>query len=303
MILLPEPLLSNILRLDFALPMFSRAIWVDDRAREIWEPRFARIANCWREIEWRTVVDGVRPCALLWLSQDELVALVPRLQQHGLRAVPVTSSLRASPQKGGNVLVYRVLIGKRRELSGFHQAWARANDDAMGQCLGYPVCCRAFFHRVVVEADWLDPTWPRAVSVIQSGDVPRSLDVHVAPELNLFWQMLGVRLVPHVPCSYSCENARTLGAAFIATGSRAGYKTELDQALEVMRWPVEWSALHGIAEIKTPILKLSTRTDATPEKLIVRHHGERYPQEGARGIRFPYAEPTVRSPVQLTRQK
>jgi hypothetical protein len=58
-----------------------------------------------------------------------------------------------------------------------------------------------------------------------------------------------------------------------------------------MQWPVEWSALHGIAEIKTPIVKLSTRTDATPEKLILRYHGERYPQEGAHGVRFPYAVP------------
>jgi len=300
---LAKSLTSEMLRLDFVLPRFSRAIWTSDRAREVWEPRFARIANRWREIEWLTVVDGVRPSALLWLSHDELVALVPRLKQYGLSAVPVTSSLRALPGQDRNVLVYRVFIGKGRVLSKERRAWARANDDEIGQCLGYPACCRAFFHWVVVRAGWLDPTWPRAVSAIQSDELKRTLDVQVSPELNLFWQMLGVRLVPHIPCSYSCETSRTLARAFIYTGRRAGYQLELDHALEVMRWPVEWSALHGIAEIKTPIVKLSTRTDATADKLMVRHYGEDYPKEATPGINFPYSTLAVQRPVLLTRKK
>lgn len=286
-----EPSSRDIARLDFVLPMFLRVAWVDDGTREIWEPRFARIANRWREIEWRTIVDGVRRCALLWLSHDELVALAPILDQHGICALPLTSSLRALPEERRNVLVYRVVIGKRRELAGFRRAWIHGNDDVIGECLGYPECCRAFFRRVVVEASWLDPTWPRAVSASQSGELQQSLDVQMIPELNPFWESLGIRLVPHIPCSFNCDAARTLAVAFITTGRRAGYGPELDHSLEVMRWPVEWSALHGIAEIKTPIVKLSTRTDATPNRLILRHHGERYPQEGARGVRFPYAVP------------
>jgi SAM-dependent methyltransferase len=35
---------------------------------------------------------------------------------------------------------------------------------------------------------------------------------------------------------------------------------------EVLHWPVEWSRLFGIAEITTPALKISTRTDWTPTK-------------------------------------
>jgi hypothetical protein len=191
------------------------------------------------------------------------------------------------------VLVYRVAIGERRELSGFRKAWIRGDDNAIGQYLGYPVCCRAFFRQVVAHAGWLDPTWPRAANSIGNGGLQRTLDVQLTPELNLFWGPLGIRLVPHVPCSYGCDAARALALAFVATGRRAGYTSELDHALDVMRWPVEWSALHGIAEIKTPVVKLSTRTDATPYRLLLRHHGERYPQEGARGVCFPYAAPTT----------
>ena len=42
---------------------------------------------------------------------------------------------------------------------------------------------------------------------------------------------------------------------------------------------MSWSALHGIAEVKTPVLKASTRTDATAHEFIVRRHGRRLPAE------------------------
>jgi SAM-dependent methyltransferase len=62
----------------------------------------------------------------------------------------------------------------------------------------------------------------------------------------------------------------------------------MDWLLEILSWPVEWSALHGIAEIKTPVLKVCTRTDATPSKYVIRRQGEAYPAEGAQGLTFAY---------------
>jgi hypothetical protein len=68
-----------------------------------------------------------------------------------------------------------------------------------------------------------------------------------------------------------------------------GAGEELAWQDEIFAWPVEWSALHGIAEIKTPILKVSASTDATAGKYVVRWHGSRYPKEGANGLGFPFA--------------
>ena len=65
----------------------------------------------------------------------------------------------------------------------------------------------------------------------------------------------------------------------------------MDWLLELLNWSVEWSALHGIAEIKTPILKVSTRTDATPHKYTVRRTEETAPTEAVRGLVFPYSTP------------
>ena len=68
----------------------------------------------------------------------------------------------------------------------------------------------------------------------------------------------------------------------------------MDWLLEILSWPIEWSALHGIAEIKTPVLKASTRTDAAPCKYTVRRQGDNYPLEGIRGLNFPYRLPPQR---------
>jgi hypothetical protein len=62
----------------------------------------------------------------------------------------------------------------------------------------------------------------------------------------------------------------------------------MDWMLEILDWSVQWSALHGIAEIKTPVLKVSARTDATPAEYVVRRPGGLRPREAASGLGFPY---------------
>jgi hypothetical protein len=54
---------------------------------------------------------------------------------------------------------------------------------------------------------------------------------------------------------------------------------------------MEWSALHGIAEVRTPVFKLATDTDASAATYVVRHHGGGYPEHGATGLVFPYRRP------------
>ena len=65
----------------------------------------------------------------------------------------------------------------------------------------------------------------------------------------------------------------------------------------MLSWPTEWSALHGIAEIVTPVLRVSTNTDLTGDKVVVQRQGTTYPAEGASGLRFPFQRRDV---VRLT---
>jgi hypothetical protein len=96
---------------------------------------------------------------------------------------------------------------------------------------------------------------------------------------------LGVRFVPHLPCSFNCEESIRQGKENENVWKD---KTGAAWAKEMLSWPAEYSALHGIAEIKTPIVRILSNTDATPCKYTVRVQGVHHPHCGARGLVFPF---------------
>ena len=99
-----------------------------------------------------------------------------------------------------------------------------------------------------------------------------------------------MRPVPHLPCGPTCQHTIALADRLRDVGRRAGFAAEMDWMTEILSWPVEWSSLHGIAEVRTPVLKLSTRTDPLARTYVVRRQGDRYPDEGANALRFPYRQ-------------
>jgi hypothetical protein len=288
-------------RLDFVLPDFTRLAWVSDRAREVWEPRMEKISRTWLEIEWLAVAEGVRACGLTSVTPEGFIEKASMWAKHGLNGLPLQmnavppSSYSATPAayQPGAPFEYRVVIGRPDDVAEFKSAFDSTDDGRIGQLLGYPGCCQAFFREVWVDAAMVDTTWPMA------GNTPRTapgttdvtlLDVEGPPESNILWRWMGLRAVPHLPCSFTCESTRRLADRLMQVGRDAGFHEEMAWLLEILSWPVEWSALHGIAEIKTPILKVSSRTDATPVRYTVRYHGDGYPAEGALGLNFPYRQ-------------
>ena len=287
-------------RLDFRLPEFTRFAWVSDQARAIWAPRIARIQTAWAEIEWRSVATGVRPCAHTIVDPGALPALTARMAEHGLEVrrfgeVGVSStpySSAAAPVIPGQRFAIRVAIGTPDANSAFCAAW-EANDQAkIGEALGYPACCQRFFQRVWVEERCMDTTWAMTTSAATATQ-KEEFSKHVSgpQEANILLRWLGVRAVPHLPCRFDCADTVAFARKLITVGREAGFSIEMDWLLSMLSWPVEWSALHGIAEVRTPILKISTATDATAERYEVRRQGDGYPEEGARGLHFPYRPP------------
>jgi hypothetical protein len=74
----------------------------------------------------------------------------------------------------------------------------------------------------------------------------------------------------------------------IDVGVKEGFVSEMEWLGELLQWPMEWSALHGIAEIKTPVLKCSASTDATAMLYWVLVEGSVFPEAGAYGIGHVY---------------
>ena len=287
-------------RLDFRLPEFTRFAWVSDQARAIWAPRIARIQTAWAEIEWRSVAAGVRSCAHRIVDPGALEALTKQMAEFGLEvrrfgevgmsSAPYSSA--AAPVIPGQPFAVRVSIGTKEANAAFCAAWEASDQVKIGEALGYPACCQRFFQRVWVEERCMDTTWAMSAPAEPATQIEEfERRVSGPKESNILLRWLGIRAVPHLPCSFDCASTAEFGRKLISVGRDAGFAIEMDWLLEMLSWPVAWSALHGIAEVRTPILKIATATDATAERYEVRREGEGYPEEGVRGLHFPYRPP------------
>ncbi len=291
-----SPLLE---RLDFVLPDFTRLSWVSEKAREVWQPRLHRIAHAWADIEWVSILSGVRCCALTQLSPEALVASAARWAEHGLIALPLRvegrseSPYRSTPPepKSGKPVALRVVVGALPHVVRFRRAWEASDHDEIAGFLGYPSCCRDFFRELWVKRRYVDTTWGMSVGTARPSLPVTTLEVSGPPMANILWRWMGVRAVPHLPCRFDCDATVTFAERLREVGIKAGYAEEMEWIGEILSWPVEWSALHGIAEVKTPLLKVSTRTDATPHKYTVRRQGSGYPEEALQGLSFPWKTP------------
>jgi hypothetical protein len=267
------------------LPDFTRWIWLSPEAQAVWELRIAAIARAWAQVEATSVIAGVRDSLLTFPSVEHLPRAVQEAADRGLLLLPLalegsditTYSAAAAPYTPGKPGKYRAVV-TRPEFAGRWLMAYRENDEtAIGKLLGYPPCCTEFYRRVWVQEGRVDTTEAMAVA----GTVG-------PPEANILLRWLSVRLVPHLPCSFNCAQTVQFGREFERLWDEMGFTQELDWAREMLSWPIEWSALHGVAEIRTPILTIMTRTDWTPEERIVRRVGSTYPAEGASGLKFPY---------------
>ncbi len=284
-----ETLVDPAARRPTLLPDFARHAWASEPARQRWEPRLDAIRRAWREIEWLSAAHGARPCALVSIGRNEVATLKERWQAYRLNASSVPPS--CTPAGRGRVLAF---VGERSAVRRALDAWSARDDGAVGSLLGYPDCCRRFFRRVWVEYGRIDTTLDMALG---GPFADRTFDIAplAAPHCNVFWRRVGLRAVAHLPCAFDCAPTLAIGRALWEIGDRAGYSAEREWLEEILLCPAAWSALHGIAEVKTPVLKIVMRTDHTDQKWSIRWRGKSYPQEGASGLAFPY-RPLPRAP-------
>lgn len=275
------------------LPEFVRLSWVSDGAREKWKERFEKASRAWYAIERRAVAAGLRRCALASVSPEEFPDYALDCAMEGLSVLPVGRSgpleggfsNRAVPVRSGGRYSFRVVVGTIADVREFADAWKNRDDLAIGALLGYPECCNRFFRRQWHDRGRFDTTWPMV-----GGDDNGTTEIAMegVPETNIHCRWFGVRAVPHLPCGVRCEASIDLGRRLRRFGEELGLCEEMETIREALSWPLEWSSLNGVAIVKTPVLKVVCSTDFSPVRRRLRLEGSEYPDEGARGIVFPY---------------
>lgn len=287
-------------RLNFRLHDFTRYSWVSDLARKTWQPRIQRILTSRQEIEWRAVADGLQACTVQILSPEQLAEQTRKMAECGLVVLPLRN-IPAQRSMYHTVLTEAqatepfhclVVIGSAGNVEAFKEPWEANNQREVHAFSGYPACCRDFFQEVWVQEKFLDTTWPMTLNTETKKEIsPTIYEAEGPAQANILLRWISVRAASHLPCRFDCPATVERANQFLALGREAGYGEEMNWLLEMLDWPMEWSALHGIAEILMPVLKIVTLSDATAKKYVVRRKGNSYPREGARGLAFPYRQP------------
>jgi hypothetical protein len=268
-------------RLDHRLEEFTRHSWANDEAKVVWEPRIRKVCACIAELEWRSILEGVRACALTAVAPGELEAFGDMLSTHGLTVAQLEKIAAAEsyvssgrPLREGEAFNYRCAIGRVSDVRLLESAYFSRDDEAVGRLLGYPSCCTSFFNKVWVDEHFVDTTWPMAQNTTEKIGVTHAhVEIPEASRCNILLRWLGPRKVFHLPCSFNCQPTVELADKYTEIARSAGFNQEMDWLEAMLSWPVEWKASDGLAEITTPVGTISTVTDATAETYRVSYKG------------------------------
>lgn len=275
---------------------FCRLSWVSDAARELWQPRLMRLAMLQGELALQRVLHGKARCAVAAVQPAQIGSLWQRANSRGLGvetlpgAPPGDSS---TPGELGQRDAQWLLIGSaadRAEARRLLEDKSAEGRDALAALLGVPACCRRAAAELPAGAE---PLWEMVGGAVR--DSPAV--VSAVPHLNPLFARIGVRAVLHQPCSFHCEASAAAAAESLALLRAAGFATEVDWLAQVLGFATSWSALHGIAEIKTPLFRLITETAPTAERRALHRPGTAELEHAGRGLGFPYQPP--RRPAQL----
>jgi hypothetical protein len=294
-------------RINHVLPDWTRVQWTSIENKNKYEPILSSIATAWRQLERMSVVHDIRPSSLDIITPAELQPLTEEYKKYGVLVVPLAREGIASqysstsvPYNGGDYNL-RVVFTKSEDMANeWFRIWsadAKIRDASAGRLLGYPQCCIDFFEKYWGDQRFVDTTWVMSADKLTLADADRAIHIKAdtPPEANILWRWQGARLVSHLPCSFDCEHTETLGKKIAELGRTLGYGKDIDWIYELLSWPIEWSALHGIAEIRTPINKISARTDMTPWKYTVQKLSNTYPVDGMSGISYPYNQKKIKT--------
>ncbi len=276
-------------QLDVKLSDFVRVCWVSDKAKETWGDRLRRIAIAWSNLSWLSVVNGLRRCSIESISTTHLETQLSQWKKYNLHVAAIDMELftsrpiyhRDPHSERDDTMTIRFAVANIAEDVEKCKAAFRAQDhNTLADLLGYPQCCAESYSCSIANNDVLDKTW---YMIFESplGTKLYEQELAGACEANIFYKQLGIQAVAHLPCKIDCAATAALGRQFINIGRQAGYALEMDWLKEFLSMPVEWSALHGISETKSALLKMISSTEKTPIRYSVRYCGKVYPVESS----------------------
>lgn len=260
--------------LDFRLPRFQRIAWTSRAAQAAWAPRLETAAEASAAQALDTARCGAVSLALLRLAPFEAPLTRRGFREAGRQLAILEPGapagmigLVATPRSRG----LWCLAGEPGAVDAAEAAWNAGDAAGVAAGLGIPPCCAG---ALLSDNPFRRPEW----AAMQGAGLSDWRTNH-----TLF--RLGLSPAPWLPCRPDCP----LTLAWLQG------RGPVPDLAEILSWPLEWSALHGIAQVLTPVFRLVHDTVATGRKAQhVRGEAEARPAEAATGLVFPYKPPRRR---------
>lgn len=293
--------------LPFQMPPYARTVWASDGLKKEWLPKMELAARAYQELEQLTVMHGLRECTTLHTTANSIMHDTQAMAKRGLAYVPILQvgsyggfAHTHPPVVDGRPWTYYGAVGKTPEAArAFAAASAmtieaegkEVDHAAIGELLGYPPCCREFFNRVW-GAGYIDPIWQQAENckddiVVNREDHLIQLSVDLPPETSVMLRYIGLRVLPHIPCSLDCPRSTQMAKDWVQVG-RDEKLEGIEELMEFLQMPVEWDCLKGIAFISTPIFKIETNSMTCFPRHVVQKEGSLRPKGTPGGLKFPW---------------
>jgi hypothetical protein len=286
------------------MPPFLRIQWRSKSVKEKYEPMFRAAQNIYRTLEFHTVLEGFRSVTTEHVPHHQFDVVQQNHIRNGLVFLPLQkvgsyegfASSHPPVVPGKPWSYYGVVADSIEHAEEFAHASEVGDHVALGRLLGYPECCLQAFKEKWVDQRITDTTWQQALSSpadnirTQDNNLIRLKDVPW--ESNNFLRSYAVGPIFHNKCSIHCEDTLSIAKRWIDLAQTM--KLEGLKEMEMFnRMPMEWDAYKGIAYIKTPLFKISTSTVACTERYQVQLEGTYFPEEGGKGLDYPWTEELV----------
>lgn len=257
---------------NFELKPQTRFLWKKKGVQEL-KPILQPLKRELFRSELQTVAKGQRKCATVTMHSNSVKHNLEEITDLGLVFLPIRESRVVQgfahkfypPKEGEPTQIFGAVARDyetARKFKRLRKEGGEENADAMGQLLGYPKCCRSYFEDTFSEE--FDPVWSSAIHT-EGAKVKRNDDEvtvfleEIYPEANPLLRYFGIRIVPHLPCSYTCEKSREFGRDFLKVIDEDFHDILLDLLSNVV-----WDCYKGVAIVDTPYFR--GVTDSLPFK-------------------------------------
>jgi hypothetical protein len=286
---------------NFIMPPFARLNFIDNTTKQKWGKKISNASMMYYDLERETVRHGLRKVTTEHLTEQNFESRMREINRDGLVYLPLVRTGQYNGIAKGHPPVvegqpwsfYGVVGDSIESVESFAHATDIDDHWTMGRLLGYGDCCIQMLYDYFIDNNYADFTWQQALNVDDSKLVIKEDKlIRFSDELNIIslthLRSIGCSITPNHPCSFECPHCINVAEQWVSLAKDLKFDDKLQDMLDMLNLPFEWSALKGIAEIHTPVFKLTVNSVSCVEKHTIQKESSYYPEEAPYGLKFPW---------------